>query len=84
VGNERFASQAHGFGNRFFRYDAAPFVDNSLPSHAAGNLLQDVGYQDPRAAEGWLAVADLWISYDISPERLLFYQGLLLCETVIF
>ena len=42
-------------------------------TNKAGNLLQDVGYQDPRAAKGRLAVANLWISHDISSKRVLFH-----------
>ena len=65
---ERLRRQVYGFGNRFVRDTPVPFLDNGLPVEPPGNLVQDIGDEDPRAAKRWLPVTHLWIRDDESPK----------------
>jgi len=46
------------------------FLDNGLPSHAAGYLLQHVSNHDPGASKSGLPVTDLPVSDHVAPSQL--------------
>ncbi len=70
---ERFAGEANRFRYRLGCHRAAPLFDYRLPSHPAGDLLQDIGDQYPRAAEDRFAVADIRVSHDKTTDSLDFH-----------
>src|SRR4051794_24509837 len=68
--DQRPACEAYGFPNGLSIDITAPFRDNRLPGHAAGDLLEHIRDQYARAAEGQLSVANGGISYDVPTESL--------------
>jgi len=68
VFQERLRCQVHGFGNRFVRDTPMPFLDNGFPVEPPGNLVQDIGDEDPCAAKRRLAVTHLGICNDEAPK----------------
>jgi hypothetical protein len=64
---KRLSRRAHRFGNRIFRDTAAPFLDDALPSHSVGDLLQDVRHENARTAKGRLPMTNLRIRDDVTP-----------------
>jgi hypothetical protein len=70
---DRFAGETNWFLNRFWRNGAAPVLDYRLTRHSTGDLFQDVGDQNSRAAKDRSAVTDARVSHDKTPNSLDFH-----------
>ena len=55
---QHFTRQPNGLGDRRFPDATTPFVNDRIPSHAAGYLVEHIFDKDPRAAKRRFAVAN--------------------------
>jgi hypothetical protein len=61
--------ELHGLGDRLRCQVAIPFLDDRLPRHSFGNLLQNISDEDARATKCRLSMSDSRIHDKIPAER---------------
>ena len=63
------AGQLHRLSDGILGDAAVPLLNNGLPGHTLGHLLEHVRNQDPRATKGGLAVADPGIGHNVTSHQ---------------
>jgi len=66
---ERLAGESNRFRDCVRKNIATPLFNDRLPGDAGCHLLQDVGHQDSGPLDRRLAMADLGVGYDESPDH---------------